>query len=103
MSRRQLRRSRKMKELTMHIRTPLLPATGLPQLSALFFEAPRRRAELRPVVPESVESPCILQEYSAREEKQALRFAWTVGLAALVMWGVLFLTLATSLQVPLLL
>ena len=84
----------------MNICTPELAATSPAQLSAVFFEAPRRQGELRPVAPINVERPATPQERSAREEKQALRFAFALGLTSLVMWGVLFYTLFASLEVP---
>jgi len=52
------------------------------------------------VAPINVERPATPQERSAREEKQALRFAFALGLTSLVMWGVLFYTLFASLEVP---
>lgn len=72
---------------------PAHPPTAL-------FEAPRRQGTLRPVVPISMKAPQRPAGQSAVEEKQAMRFALTIGTAALFMWGVLLYTIATHLQVP---
>lgn len=84
----------------MNICTPEHAATGSAHLPALFFEATRRKAELRPVAMSSVERPFAPEARQAREEKQAQRFALVLGVTAFVAWGMLVQTLVASLWVP---
>lgn len=83
----------------MNICTSELAAVGAAPLSVMFFEAPRRGSELRPVAPIRVERPTAPEHRADPGGKQA-RLAFAAGTVALVMWGALLYILAANLQPP---